>query len=950
MNTTRRIALMHLLALLIAGAACSSAEPKPDETPSEETAGAEQAGTTAGEADKGGRRAERSEAADLPEIDIPHETFVLDNGLTVVVHEDHKTPVVAVNVWYHVGSKDEKPGRTGFAHLFEHLMFQGTENFQGEFFEPLEKAGATDMNGTTNNDRTNYFQTVPTSALDVALWMESDRMGHFRGAISQDLLDEQRGVVQNEKRQGLNRPYGEAWELIPPNTYPANHPYSWSVIGSMEDLNAASLEDVKEWFKKYYGASNAVVVMAGDITPEEARKKAEQYFGHIDAGPAVKKRGPWIAKMEERRELTTYDQVPQKRTYYVYNLPPYGREATEHLRLAARVLGTGKNSRLYERLVYRDQLATDVSVWFGDGEIGSQMYVIVDARDGVDLEEVEGALDAEIARLAEEGPTQKELDRVRMSYFADKVAGLEKVGGFSGKTDLLARNATYLGDAGAHKRLHDILRKATPDQVQQAADEWLTDGLFVLRVLPDPGYKAANEKSAADRSELPDVGETPGLDLPDLQRATLSNGLEVVLAERHSSPMVRFKLLTDGGYAADPADKLGSARLAMDVLDEGTDQRGALELAAELERLGADLSSGADLDYSYVNLKTLSTTVGPALDVYADVIRNPAFADEEIERRRKKLLASIDKEKAEPFSTALRMLGPLVFGETHPYGIPLTGSGSKESVEGLTRDDLVDHHHRSLRPDGSTLLVVGDTTMEDLRPKLEERLGDWKAEEAEEGGSAAAIEKTDGPRIFLVDKPDAEQSLIVAGNPVATRDNLDQIAAEAANAAVGGTFTARINMNLREEKHWSYGAYSFIYETAGEQLFAAYAKVQTDKTSESMTEILKELKGFVGEEPVTAEELAKVQQNKTRKLPGQNETTGELLGSLAEIIKYGLPDDYFDTYADKIRGLTTDDVEKAANEIINLDQMTWIVIGDLDKIEQKVRELDVGTVEIVEGN
>ncbi|MGM0555553.1 MAG: M16 family metallopeptidase [Myxococcota bacterium] len=941
-NKNQRTTLLTTLALLIMCASCSTTPDKPDDTSA-------QANAAAGDAkeEQAAEAEEQHSDMDLPEVDVPYEKFTLENGLTVIVHEDHKAPVVAVNIWYHVGSKDEKPGRTGFAHLFEHLMFQGSENFQGEFFEPLEKAGATDMNGTTNRDRTNYFQTVPTSALDVALWMESDRMGHFEGAISQERLDEQRGVVQNEKRQGLNRPYGEAWEIIPPNTYPSEHPYSWSVIGSMDDLNAASLEDVKGWFDEYYGASNAVLVLAGDITPEQAKEKAEHYFGHIDAGPQVQKRGPWVAKLDERKELTTFDQVPQERSYYVYNLPPYGREVTEQLRLASRILGKGKNSRLYERLVYRDQLATNVYVWFGDSEISSQMYIIADARPGVSHESVEAAIDEEVAKFIAEGPTKEELDRVRVSYFSKLVTGLEKVGGFRGKANLLAKHETFLGDPGAFKRLLDVTKEASTDDVQQAAAEWLGGGVFVLRVLPDPEFAAASKESKASRDGVPEIGDAPSLDLPDLQRAELSNGLKVVLAERHDVPVVRFKLLAKGGYAVDHSKNLGRAQLAMDVLNEGTDTRGALELAAELERLGAGLSSGANLDFSYVNLETLSTTVDPALDVFADVILNPAFAKEELERRRKNQLAAIEQEESRPFGTALRMLGPLVFGEGQAYGMPLTGSGTKETVEALTREDLLKHHEIVFRPSNATLLVVGDTTMDEIKPKLEQRFADWKPTPL--GGLGMQGKHTnDSVRVFLVDKPDAEQSLIVAGNQIPAREKLDQIAVEVMNAVIGGTFTSRINMNLREDKHWSYGARSFIYETQGSQLFAAYANVQTDKTSESMAEIQKELSAFIGDEPVTEQELEKIQQNKSRKLPGQNETSGEVLGSITEIVKYDLPDDYYDTYSEKLQNLTREQVEEAARANIKLDQMTWIVIGDLDKIEEKVRALELGDVQVID--
>ncbi|QDG50819.1 insulinase family protein [Persicimonas caeni] len=928
-------ALLTSTSMGCAGSSAATSSPAQDAAPKE--ASADEASQQEAQADQ-----------TLPEVEIPYEKFTLDNGLTVLVHQDKKAPVVAVNVWYHVGSKDEKPGKTGFAHLFEHLMFQGSENYKGEYFEPLEKAGATDMNGTTNRDRTNYFQTVPKSALDVALWMESDRMGHFQGAISQERLDEQRGVVQNEKRQGENRPYGKAWRMIPENTYPQGHPYSWSTIGSMEDLDAASLEDVKSWFDEYYGASNAVLTLAGDISVEEAKEKAEKFFGHIPAGPAVPHRGPWIAKMDERKELDTYDQVPQARAYYVYNVPQYGSETTEHLRLAADLLGDGKNSRLYKRLVYEDQIATDVFVWLWEGEIGSQILMGADARPGVELAKVEKALEEEVARFAKEGPTEEELARVKMSNFAETVSGLEKVGGFGGKSDRLARGEVFLSDPGAFEKLLDVQRDATVEQVREATAEWMGDGVFVLRVYPDPNHKAAAKKSAADRSKVPEPGQAPKLDLPDLQRAKMSNGVEVVLAERHDVPMVRLRLMADGGYAADPKDKLGVAKLTMDVLDEGTENHSSLELAAELEKLGAGLSSGSSLETAYVSMRAMTTTLDPALDLFADVVLRPAFADEEIARRKKQLLASIDQETARPRTRALRLLGPLVYGDAHPYGVPLTGSGTKASVEALERDDLVAYHARQLRPENATILVVGDTTMEQIKPKLEERFGKWKAAEAKAQVQNGQIAKHDKVRVFLIDKPGAEQSLIATGNAFDERSGVDQLAVEAMNTVIGGAFSSRLNMNLREDKHWSYGARSFVYETKGKQLFGAWAGVQSDKTSESMVEIKKELDAYLGDKPITEAELAKTKQNKTRKLPGRNETTGRLLGSVAEIVKFELPDEYWDTYTDRMNELTVEGVRKTAGEVIAPERMTWIVIGDLDKIEEKVRALEFGEVIVLD--
>ena len=929
----RVIMKLHCLWTVVFLVACGGAQPAPGDPPTEQ----------------GGETVDPVDDAVYPAVNVAAHTFVLDNGLTVVVHEDHKTPVVAVNVWYHVGSKDERPGKTGFAHLFEHLMFQGSQNWKGEFFEPLEKAGATDLNGTTNRDRTNYFETVPTAALDMALWMESDRMGHFAGAISQERLDEQRGVVQNEKRQGQNRPYGKTWEVIPPNAYPAGHPYSWSVIGSMDDLNAASLEDVKEWFAEYYGARNAVLVLAGDITVEQAKAKVQKYFGDIAPGPAPLKRGPWVAQMRERRELTMFDRVPQERLYMVFNVPEYGTRTLEELRAAALVLGTGKNSRLYKRLVYDEQLATSVTIWTGAGEIGSRLVLMADARPGVALADVERAVIEELDNFNTEGPTLQELQRVKMKYFADQVNRLERVGGFGGKSDLLARHQVYLGDAGAYERVYGYLREATPGKVRAAANTWIrNDATLVVRVLPEEQRTAA--KTGADRTKVPAPGDPSNVQLPPIQRTKLSNGIEVVLAARHDTPVVKVRAAFDVGYTYDKGGTLGTAKLAMDVLDEGTTNMGSLELAAKLDRLGASLSSWAALNGSYVELTSLTPTLDESLDVLTDVLRNPAFDEAEIERLRKQQLAGIKQEKARPFPTAQRLLGPLLYGNAHPYGQPLTGSGTEASVAAIQRSDLVSFRDAVLHPQRATIVVVGDVKLEDIVPKLQERFGGWTTEAAAAKPPAATAKRASKVRVFLIDKPRAEQSLIIAGHLIAPRDNATHVAQETMNQVLGGSFMSRINMNLREDKHWSYGARSLVFNTKLDRFFAAYANVQTDKTSESMVEIQKELVEFLDKRPTTPDELSRVTANKTRRLPGQNETVGRLLSSVWEIVDWQLPEDYWNTYVDRVNGLELNDIGASAKDTVDPSRLTWIVVGDLSKIESKVRTLGYGEVTVLDAD
>ncbi len=555
-----------------------------------------------------------------PEFDIPFEKYVLDNGLTLIVHEDHKAPIVAVNVWYHVGSKNEVPGKTGFAHLFEHLMFNGSEHYNDEYFKPFEQIGATDMNGTTSRDRTNYFQNVPSSALDIALWMESDRMGHMLGAVTQDKLDEQRGVVQNEKRQGENQPYGRVRQLIPRNTYPKGHPYSWTVIGSMEDLDAASLDDVHEWFKTYYGPNNAVVVIAGDVDAETALAKTKHYFGGIPAGPPLVKHQSWVARRSGSHREVLYDRVPLARIYKVWNIPQWGSETGNLLDLVSDVLAQGKTSRLYKRLVYEDQIAADVSAYVNRGEIAGQFTIQATVQTAATLSEVVAAIDEELAAFLEKGPDRKELMRVKTQYEARTVRGAERIGGFGGKSDILAQSEVFGGEPGYYKTNLSHVRQATGRDLQRVAVEWLSDGVYILEVHPFPQLEADDED--ADRSELPKAGEPPAAAFPEPQRTSLSNGMNVILAERHAVPIVNFELLLDAGFAADRHAAPGATSLAMDMLDEGTKTRSSLEISDELALLGAQLRTGSNVDGSSVSLSALKKNLDASLEIFSDVILN----------------------------------------------------------------------------------------------------------------------------------------------------------------------------------------------------------------------------------------------------------------------------------------------------------------------------------------
>ncbi|MEX2326401.1 MAG: insulinase family protein, partial [Pseudomonadales bacterium] len=545
------------------------------------------------------------------DVDIPYTLFKLDNGLTVIVHEDHKAPVVAVNIWYHVGSKDEVRGRTGFAHLFEHLMFNGSENYDDDYFAATEKLGATTLNGTTSWDRTNYFQTVPVNGLDSILWLESDRMGNLLGAITQEKLDEQRGVVQNEKRQRLNAPYGKGAEIQYSSIYPYTHPYSWTTIGSMEDLNAAALSDVHEWFKKYYGANNAVVVLAGDITVEQARQKMEHYFGFIEPGPPLTKHESWVAKLTGTQKEISYDRVPQTMMMKSWNIEGNSTRDTNLLSLVANVLTSGKSSRLYKRLVYDEQLVSSVNAYTSTGEIAGTFEITAMINPGVDEKKVDRIIDEELARFLQKGPTRKELKQVKVEVISGFVRGIEKVGGFGGKSDILASNYTYTGDPGYYKKELEWIKNATSNELKAVANKWLTDGLYQLEIRPYPG--GAPKPETVDRSGLPTPGEPPRTSFDDFKRATLENGLRVIVAERHAIPVVQMQLSVDAGYASDQHTKPGVAKLAMNMLDEGTKKRSALDISDELIMLGASISTGSNLDTSFVGLSSLTTTLADSL-------------------------------------------------------------------------------------------------------------------------------------------------------------------------------------------------------------------------------------------------------------------------------------------------------------------------------------------------
>jgi zinc protease len=883
-------------------------------------------------------------------VDIPFEEFTLDNGLRVIVHTDRKAPIVAVNLWYHVGSKDEPIGRTGFAHLFEHLMFQGSEHHPHEYFKPFELVGATGINGTTSFDRTNYFQNVPTTALELALWMESDRMGHFEGVITEELFNQEREVVKNEKRQSRNEPYGRAWERIFAASFPRGHPYSWLPIGSMADLDAAALEDVKEWFSTWYGPNNAVLVLAGDIDLETARTQVTRYFGHIPAGPPLTRTESWIAARTESTRETMRDRVAQTRIYRSWNTDKFGTAEADHLSLLAQVLGGSASSRLDARLVHQEQLVDNVSASMSGMELAGMFMISATLKRDADRARVEAIIDEELARLLEHGPTRAELAQAKTRYRAGFIRGVERIGGFGGKSDVLAACAVYTGDPGCFRASMERIEQATVAELQAAGVKRLSRGDHILTIRPFPTF--ATVPSEVDRSlGVPVVDEFPQVTFPELQRGRLRNGIEVVLAERREVPVVQLQLQFDAGYAADLGGTLGTASFTMNMLDQGAGRRSTLELAAAIEAEGAHIGAGAGLDTATVSLSALKERLDPSLALLADVALRPHFSEAEIERVRRHWLAGIEQEKTRPQSVAYRVLPPLLYGPGHAYSIPFTGSGTEESIAALTREDLLGFQRDWLRPDNLRIIVVGDTALAEIIPLLEKHFGRWEAPGTPlPAKNLAHAPRPDAPRIFLVDQPGALQSNIMAGLLVGSTADENALDFDIANGVFGGTFTSRVNMNLREDKGWSYGVRSFAMNAKGQRPWMISAPVDIQFTTDSILELRRELEAFIAAAPATEGEVEKIRANRIRSLPGRYETASAVLGAVSGIVSYGWPDDHVIREQQRTEDMTVDEVRAAAEAFLDPAALTWVVIGDLRRIEQPIRELGIGEVVVIDAD
>ena len=890
-------------------------------------------------------------------VDIPYQQFTLKNGLRVVVHTDRKAPVVAVSVWYNVGSKFEPKGKTGFAHLFEHLMFNGSENAPGDFFEPLKQVGATDFNGTTYYDRTNYFETVPTAALDRALFLESDRMGYLTGAITQGVLDEQRGVVQNEKRQGDNQPYGLTEYKITEGLFPATHPYGHTTIGSMADLDAASLTTVKDWFKDHYGPNNAVLVLAGDVDAATAKRLAEKYFGGIARGPdSIVPPAP-IPTLPAPVAETIKDRVAAVMISRNWVVPGLNDKDGTALTVAAGVLGGLASSRFDTALVKKEKLVTRISASNNSFSQLGMFQIEAIVRQGVDPALVSKRIDEILADFLKNGPTADEVSRVATTTAARTMEGLESVGGFGGKAVTLAEGALYSNDPGYYKKQLLQLAAETPASVKAAA-KWLSRPAYSLTVVPGARDAYANAvvppkvdvvpapeaPPKGTRGPLPGVGTVAGLSFPTVERTRLSNGIEVVYAQRTAVPVTQAVLSFDAGVAADVPTKLGTQKLTLSMMDEGTATRDSVALAEAKERLGADIGSGASNDRTFLSLQVPSANLAPAVDLFADIAQNPAFADAEVARVKNQQLAQIAQELTSPQGLATRVL-PKLLGPTSPYA-KAQGSGDPKAVAALTRADLVAFQQAWLRPDKAKIFVVSDRPLAEVKAVLDTRFGTWRPTGAAGTKVFPASVTPSAPKIVLIDRPDSPQSLIIGGVPTGLKGTQDLLPIATANDALGGSFLGRVNMDLRESKHWSYGVSGRFQQSENAAPYILSAPVQADQTGPSIAALRSDVAAFLGKEPMTQAEFDRAINGAIRSLSGNFETSDAVLSAMQQNDLLKRPDDYYATITRRYQGLSLPQLNTAIQQAIDPGKTIWVVVGDAKQVRPQLDSIGL-PVEVI---
>ncbi len=882
----------------------------------------------------------------VPRIDF--DTYSLPNGLRVILHEDKKLPVVHVNLWYHVGSKNENPGKTGFAHLFEHMMFEGSRNVKGEYVSLMERAGANissgGINGTTNFDRTNYFETVPAGSLELVLWAESDRMAYLLDAVNQENLDNQRDVVKNERRQTMdNVPYGTAIEILFQNLFPPGHPYSWHIIGSMEHLEGASLDDVHGFFRQFYSPNNCVLTIAGEFDPSEAKGLIEKYFGPIEPGPPLARPVRHEIQLSADKRIQVNDRVPQRRVYLAWPGVAYFQPDDAALDLVSTLLADGKNSRLYKRLVYDEQLASDVSAFNYSLEIAGLVGIVATARPGESLERLEALIDEEIRKVADDGPTDDELERIQAGREYDFLSGLERIGGFGGKADRLAMYQTFLSEPDSIEKDYERYRCLGGEDLRAAAGKYLLGPRLSIQFLPEESEASSAEEP--DRSVTPLVKPSPVFDAPTVATTKLANGLAVQVVERRDIPKVAVGMMVRVGATSDPPDRSGLASMTAEMLEEGTVSRTSLQIEAELDRLGSHLSTGGSREWSAVSLDCLKRHLPASFELMADVLMQPSFPGEELERLQKQRLDGFLQDKVSPGAIAAKTVRKALFGASHPYGWSI--GGDEHSVSATKRTELERFYLEHYTPVSSVLILVGDIDLDEATSLAEQTFGHWAGDRSSDlrPDAVAAVSR----KTYFADRPGSAQSELRVAKLGPPRSTEDYYVIEVLNHILGGGFSGRLNLNLREDKGFTYGSFSSIRYSTLQSILVGSASVESSVTKEALEEILREFDALSSwSRPVESKELAQAQETLTRGFAQRFETLSQVAGEVAELAGFDLPTETLDTYTESVSAVTLEQLEGAAKQYFGTDDAIVTVVGDADKHAQAVGTVGFGELLFVD--
>jgi zinc protease len=898
----------------------------------------------------------------LPEL--KYETYTLPNGLKVMTHEDHRLPLVAVDLWYHVGPLNERPGRTGFAHLFEHMMFEGSEHVgEKAHIKYVQGAGATDVNGTTDFDRTNYFETLPANQLELGLWLESDRMGFLMEGLNRDLLKNQRDVVRNERRQGEGRPYAAADEAVAHLMYPAGHPYYGDVIGSHADIEAARIADIRDFHQQFYTPNNASIAIAGDFDAAKLKELLTRYFGPIPAGPKVDPVTVVTPPITAQKRETVTDTVKLPQVTIAWLVPAAYTPGSYDAEAAMYALGEGKASRLDQALVYKTQVAQRVSCYTQLSKLNGTARCSITAKPGVKLEDLEATFWSEVAKLQAEGPTAEEVEAAKAGNLTAKITGLQRLGGFGGVADTLDEYNQYTGDPGYLSKDIAAAEAITPATTKAAAVKFFTKDSAVVvycvpgkKVLDDvprsPDDTDANvhitnpytpefEASQDWRKPVPKAGPPVTVHLPVPQTFTLANGLKVYVVEERSLPIISASLVTRAGSENNLADKAGLASLTAQTMGEATTTRDLKQLADAQERIGVHIGVGATMDAATSGITVLTNHTHEAFDLFSDVMEHPAFKAEDLDRLRKQRLIGIQQE-TDNVSSMVGRVGPkLLYGE-QPYGTSQTGT--TESVTALTRDDITGFYGSHYGPADSALVVAGDVTLVEAKKLADEYFGKWTGK-ATAGITLPAAPTPEVTHVVIVDKPGAPQTALEAFGIGVPANSPDLQTLQVMNYVLGGSFASRINMNLREVHGYTYGANSGYQSYRAGGPFVAGGLVRTDVTGAAATQLMYEIKRFPTTPPTDAE-LNESKVARIQSLPGQFETTGEIANSMTSLFLYDRPLDYYAALPAKYGAVTSADVERVAKEDVHPDQLIIVAAGDRAKIEPQLKDAKLGPVEV----